>query len=281
MNSAVTQRFIKCFNKLIEENKVKSARQFAISIETLPQGLNEILKGRRDVTLEMLRKAIELYILNPYYLFLGEGNHFSDGTMQTANPILTVVTNNQQEERIVHVPVPAQAGYGTQLSDPVFMQELPAFSLPDFRFKHGTFRSFDVQGDSMEPTLYEGDKVVCSFVEPDSWPSSLKDNYVYIIITTHEVVVKRIVNEIRLNGTIKLVSDNNYYQERIFSIKEVKEIWLLQMKISPFMPSPSNIRNALHEDVEGLKTQLQSQSELIQSLNRTIEKLLKQNRSMA
>lgn len=281
MNSAVTQRFIECFNKLVEKKEVKSARQFAISLETFAQGLNEILKGRRDVTLEMIRKAIDIYKMNPYYLFTGTGDHFSTQGSQNANPILTVVTNNQQEERIVHVPVPAQAGYGAQLADPVFMQELPAFSLPDFRFKHGTFRSFDVQGDSMEPTLYEGDKVVCSFVEPDSWASSLKDNYVYIIITSHEVVVKRIVNEIRQNGTISLISDNNYYQERSFPIDEIKEIWLLQMKISPFMPSPSNIRNALHEDVDSLKKQLQSQSELIQSLNRTIEKLLKQNRSIA
>jgi signal peptidase I len=281
MNSAVTQRFINCFDELVRENKLKSARQFAISIGALPQSLNEILKGRRDVTVEMLRKAIEIYEMNPYYLFMGEGDCFSKDTPHTSNPILTVVTNNQQEERIVHVPVPAQAGYGAQLADPVFMQELPAFSLPDFRFKHGTFRSFDVQGDSMEPTLYEGDKVVCSFLEPDSWASSIKDNYVYIIITAHEVVVKRVINEIRNKGSIILLSDNNYYQERSFPIEAVKEVWLLQMKISPFMPSPSNIRNALHEDVEGLKNQLQSQSELIQSLNKTIEKLLKHNRSFA
>lgn len=281
MNSAVTQRFIDCFTHLIQENKVRSARQFAISIDSLPQSLNEILKGRRDVTLEMLRKSIELYEMNPYYLFIGEGSLFSSGIAQASNPILTVVTNNQQEERIVHVPVPAQAGYGAQLTDPVFMKELPAFSLPDFHFKHGTFRSFDVQGDSMEPTLYEGDKVVCSFVDPDSWSSSVKDNYVYIVITSHEVVVKRIINEIKLNRSIKLISDNKYYQERCIPIDDVKEIWLLQMKISPFMPSPSNIRNALHEDVDGLKDQLRNQSELIQSLNKTIEKLLKHNRSIA
>ena len=279
MNSVVSQRFISCFKQLVADEKVKSARQFAMSLEVHAQGLNEILKSRRDVTIELIRKAIEKYSFNPNYLFTGDGGHFGDSeSLPDGKSILTVVTNNEQEERIVHVPVPAQAGYGALLADPIFMQDLPSFSLPDYRFAHGTFRSFDVQGDSMEPTLFEGDKVVCSFVEPDSWLHSIKDNYVYIIITPHEVVVKRLKNDIRKNQEIKLLSDNNYYQERTFNISDVKEIWMVQMKISPFMPSPSNIRNSLHEEVDQLKDQLKDQSGLIQSLNNTIEKLLKQNR---
>ena len=73
MNSIVTQRFIKCHNQLREDKRVKSSRQFAISLDYLPQSLSEILKGRRDVTIEVLRKAIHKYKLNPTYLFTGEG----------------------------------------------------------------------------------------------------------------------------------------------------------------------------------------------------------------
>ena len=61
LNSIVTQRFIKCHNKLREENRIRSSRQFALSLEYLPQSLSEILKGRRDVTIELLRKAVEKY----------------------------------------------------------------------------------------------------------------------------------------------------------------------------------------------------------------------------
>ena len=56
MNSIVTERFIKCHDKLLANNQVRSSRQFAISLDYLPQSLSEIVKGRRDVTIELLRK---------------------------------------------------------------------------------------------------------------------------------------------------------------------------------------------------------------------------------
>ena len=76
MNSIVTQRFINCHNKLRKEQRVKSSRQFAMQLEYLPQSLSEILKNRRDVTIELIRKAVEVYKMNPVYLFSGEGPLF-------------------------------------------------------------------------------------------------------------------------------------------------------------------------------------------------------------
>ena len=68
-NNVVTQRFIRCHNKLRENKTIKSSRQFALELEYLPQSLSEILKGRRDVTIELIRKAIEVYRMNPIFMF--------------------------------------------------------------------------------------------------------------------------------------------------------------------------------------------------------------------
>jgi len=57
---------------------VRSSRQFALSLDYLPQSLSEILKGRRDVTLELLRKGVEKYAMNPVYLLTGNGDFFSE-----------------------------------------------------------------------------------------------------------------------------------------------------------------------------------------------------------
>ena len=134
----------------------------------LPQSLSEIVKGRRDVTIEVLRKAVEVYDLNPVYLVTGKGNMFGGGDEDKNFRLLTIVTDSDEDERIVHVPVPAQAGYASEMMDPSFISELPTFTLPDYRYKSGTHRSFDVSGDSMEPTLFEGDKVICSFPGAES-----------------------------------------------------------------------------------------------------------------
>ncbi len=278
MNSVVTQRFIRCHDKLLSSNLVRSSRQFALSLEYLPQSLSEIVKGRRDVTIELLRKAIEIYNINADFLFSGKGEMFKNEEVKSSDYVLTVVTDHQQKERIVHVPVPAQAGYGGQLTDPTYFQELQTFSLPDFDTNHGTYRSFSVSGDSMEPSLFEGDKIVCSYIEKDQWVHSIKNGYIYVLVTQNDVYVKRLVNRIKDDGHLRMISDNNFYEERDIHASEVIEVWYVKIKISPFMPSPSNMRNGFNSEVENLRSIITNQSELINNLNSTIGKMLKQNR---
>jgi len=278
MNSVVTQRFIKCHDKLLSMNIVRSSRQFALSLEYLPQSLSEIVKGRRDVTIEVLRKAIDLYKLNASYLFSGDGEMFSNDSLRQKDYVLTVVTDNAQEEKIVHIPIPAQAGYGGQLMDPNFFLDLESYSLPEFNNSRGTFRSFSVSGDSMEPSLFEGDKIVCSFIERDQWHSSIKNGYVYVVITQNDVLVKRVSNSINTMSSITLISDNSFYEDRTLAVNDIVEVWYVKVKISPFMPSPSNVRNGFGDEVDLLKTTIEDQSALIKDLSSTIQKLLKQNR---
>lgn len=271
MNSIVTQRFIKCHDKLRNENRVRSSRQFALSLDYLPQSLSEILKGRRDVTIELLRKAVEKYKINPVYVYTGEGPMFMSEEDHQSFRLLTIVTDGEDDERIVHVPVPAQAGYAGELSNPAFIQDLPTYTLPDYKYKVGTHRSFDVAGDSMEPTLFEGDKVVCSFLEPALWESSLKDNYVYVVVTRADVLVKRVVNRIGEENKIELISDNNFYEPYSVGINKVREIWYVRARVSPFLPSPQNVQNILIEEIKELRKTIRQQSEMIQNLSRTIQ----------
>ena len=270
----VTQRFIKCHNKLREDNRVRSSRQFALSLDYLPQSLSEILKGRRDVTIELLRKAVEFYKINPVYVYTGEGPMFMTEEDHKSFRVLTIVTNAQDDERIVHVPIPAHAGYAGEITDPTFVQDLPTFTLPDYKYKVGTHRSFDVAGDSMEPTLFEGDKVICSYLEPTLWETSIKDNYVYVIVTRGDVVVKRLHNKIKERKQLELVSDNNFYQPYTVNLGDIREIWYVRAKISPFLPSPQNIQITLHEEIRQLQGVINKQNDLIENMNLMVEKVL-------
>lgn len=267
MNSVVTQRFIKCHNKLREDKVVRSSRQFALALDYLPQSLSEILKGRRDVTIELLRKAVELYKINPVYIYTGEGPMFMTEEGDNTFRVLTVVTNAADDERIVHVPIPAQAGYASDGADAGFIQNLPSFTLPDYKYKVGTHRSFDVSGDSMEPTLFEGDKVICSFLDPTLWESSIKENYVYVIVTRGDIAVKRVSNFLKEGKYLELHSDNDFYESYRTNMGEIREIWYVRAKISPFLPSPQNISNLLRQEIKELKTALTAQTKLINNLS--------------
>jgi phage repressor protein C with HTH and peptisase S24 domain len=276
MNSIVTQRFIKCHDKLREENRVRSSRQFAISLDYFPQSLSEILKGRRDVTIDLLRKAVEKYKVNPVFLYTGEGPLFMSEEDHRDFRVLTIVTNVQEDERIVHVPLPAQAGYPGELSQPNFIQNLPTYTLPDYKYKVGTHRSFDVAGDSMEPLLYEGDKVICNFLEPTLWESGIKDNYVYVVVTRSDVAVKRVINHLNKKRQLQLISDNESYESYFINFNDIREIWQVRAKICPFFPASPVSKQNVHDDVRELRQVINDQSKIIGNLNQTIERLLNQ-----
>ena len=276
--SAVTLRFIECHDKLRQDNVIRSSRQFAMTLDYLPQSLSEILKHRRDVTIELLRKAVEIYKINPLYVFTGQGDMFlkaEEKQQDTRNfRVLTVVTDAQNDECIVHVPIPAQAGYASESCDTTFLQQLPTYTLPDYKYKVGTHRSFDVSGDSMEPTLFEGDKVVCSFLEPTLWNTAIKDSYVYIIVTHGDILVKRVFNKLKEDNTLLLVSDNSFYNPYSIHVQDIKEIWYVRAKISPFLPSPQSIKHLVRQEVDVLKETLQEQIQLINTMKTTIDTLV-------
>ena len=278
MSNIITKRFVQCHDKLREDKVVRSSRQFALALDYLPQSLSEILKERRDVTIELLRKSVEVYKINPVFICTGEGPMFMTAGTSHDMRMLTIVTNSTGDEKILHVPVPAQAGYASEMNNPTFVEELPAYTLPDYKYKTGTHRSFDVAGDSMEPTLFEGDKVICSYLEPNLWQTSIKDNYVYVVVTKGDVLVKRVFNRLTDNQKLILVSDNDYYEPYPVAIEDVKEMWYVRAKLSPFLPSPANIQSILHDEVKELRSTILQQSRVIKNLNTTMERYLEREK---
>ena len=100
MPSQVTKRFIICFQELLSNKTIRSARHFAEEVNTYPQALNEILKERRDVSHEILEVAIAKYHINANFLYSGKGPHFIKETdFGKEVKILTIVENHQNKEK--------------------------------------------------------------------------------------------------------------------------------------------------------------------------------------
>ena len=271
MPSIVTQRFVECYQQCKEQGLVRSGRQFAFELKFQPQNLSEILRGKRDAPSELIRKAVERFDFNPQYLYTGEGCMLGKKSEDQLK-VLTVMTDAAGRERIVHIPVPAQAGYSLELEEPQYFEHLPSYSLPDHRYSIGSYRSFDVAGDSMEPTLRAGDKVICHFVEPNQWVDGIKDHHVYVVVGRHGVVVKRLVNHLRKHRHIALHSDNAHYQPKRLNVSEVKEIWMVATTISDFSHTLPETRK--EAAIEALHETIGEQSALIHELSNKLEKFL-------
>jgi phage repressor protein C with HTH and peptisase S24 domain len=103
-------------------------------------------------------------------------------------------------------------------------------------FKQGTYRAFEIKGDSMLP-LVSGTIIIGEYQE--NW-GDVKTGETYVIISKSDgVVYKRIGNKFKDNKKLKLVSDNPVYEPYEINGEDVLEIWKAKAYISTHMPLPA------------------------------------------
>jgi repressor LexA len=109
-------------------------------------------------------------------------------------------------EKLVRIPVVGRAGAGFPES-PADMDVIGWVLVSKETFQKGGKFSVQVRGDSMEPTLHDGDFVVFKTYVGDG--SDIPNGKVVVVRNHHgELVVKRLI---RTNGLIMLTSDNPKY----------------------------------------------------------------------
>jgi len=149
--------------------------------------------------------------------------------------ILTVSVDKDNRENIELIPQKAAAGYMNGYADPEFIQELPRFRLP-FLPESGTFRAFEIAGDSMLP-IKSGTIVIGSYVEH---PGEIKNGDTYVLVTRSEgIVFKRVFNYIDEKGKIYLVSDNRSFAPFELEQDEIIELWEAKAYISIDLTDPN------------------------------------------
>nr|WP_230680505.1 LexA family transcriptional regulator [Pontibacter sp. 172403-2] len=146
--------------------------------------------------------------------------------------VLAITVDEDQRENIELVPLKASAGYLNGYADPEFIEELPRFRLPMLG-SNGTFRAFEISGDSMLP-IASGTVIVGRFIE--DW-GTIKDGTPCIIVSQKEgVVFKRIYNKIQEASMLRLHSDNPVYSPYELHVEDVLEIWEAKSYISSTFP---------------------------------------------
>ena len=145
-----------------------------------PDGTRKKTKPGYDV----LSAIIDQFNINPDYLF-GKSDVMLKqdvAKIQTYSGVPQVVAVNQNdEENVVYVPVKARAGYLDGYGDSEYIETLPSFHMP--QLTNGTYRCFEVQGNSMVRTFFDGDLVFGKYVED---LADIKDGRVYVIVSKND-----------------------------------------------------------------------------------------------
>jgi Peptidase S24-like len=204
-----------------------------------------------DTLVEVLQTYPEI---NPGWLLLGEGQMLLPKALAEPAPAAkkapepapghrygglnapAVITLDMAgEEGIMLVPTPAQAGYQLSREKPAVLKEmdLELLALPQFSGK--SHRAFEVEGSSMEPTLWTSDVVIARCM--DDW-RMVKPRHVYVVVTDDSLMVKRIPRPIRNEDQeVELLSDNSYFSPHIVPRETIWEIWEVRGVLTKRVPA--------------------------------------------
>ena len=227
-NSIVNQRFKIIFNELEKTNKIKGKSDIAAKLGTYNHVINSILKGDRNITVEQLHKLFELYGISANFMFGFSNDIFLPGYESVA----TISKSNRQfgvhgRQNIVLVAERAMAGYALAAHTPQYIADFPRFSIPNME---GNLIAFEISGNSMEPTITNGDIVVCEELDRGE---PIRDNQVYVVVS--DVVVAKRVQQIKTASQVsalRLISDNEFYKPYDVAPEEVQKILRVKCRLT-------------------------------------------------
>jgi phage repressor protein C with HTH and peptisase S24 domain len=142
-----------------------------------------------------------------------------------------------EKEGIRFVSIAAQAGYSRKITEPIFERQLEKLYIPGFPYRGDRYQVWEIEGNSMEPKFKEHFHVLSERVEPEYW-ATIKEFYVYVVVTEEGVLIKRIKRS-KQPGHWVMISDNKtLYEPFLMPIELVKELWLVKRKMDWEMSPP-------------------------------------------
>lgn len=229
-DNIVNQRFRKIYEELEKYNLIKGKSDLAKKLGTYNHVVNSILKGQRNITVDQLYKLFDLFGLNANFVFGNSDDMFLEGQSLFGELPTRSLRDRQKggRENILLVPERALAGYALEHQDRDYLDSLQRFSIPNME---GSLTAFEISGDSMLPTITNGDVVIC---EPLERGEPLRDNQVYVIVT--DVVVAKRIQQVKEGSTIRhlrLISDNSaVYKPYDVGLEEIRQILKVKCRLT-------------------------------------------------
>lgn len=229
----VNQRFNKIYLELEKYNLIKGKSDIAKKLGTYNHVINSILKGQRNITVDQLHKLFEIYRVNANYIFGISNEMFLEPPAGIFGDVPTRSLDERQSggrQNITLVPERALAGYALEHQDREFLDNLQKFSIPNL---DGELVAFEISGDSMMPTVTNGDLVVCEKIDRDT---PMRDNHVYIIVT--DTVVAKRIQQIREGSDVtrlRLISDNStVYKPYEVELEEIRQLLKVKCRLTSY-----------------------------------------------
>ncbi|MEQ8625562.1 MAG: LexA family transcriptional regulator [Vicingaceae bacterium] len=225
--------------KEIRKGLRKTQASYAKDLGITQGNLSLIERGKTILNLATLQKMKSLYGFS--YSWIIEGKNELHGG----------------EDLIPLISKASTVEYPQRHNNKDFIDGLSIYRIPGFN--DGNYRIFEIEGESMLPTLLPHDFIVSLKIED---LNKVEDGALCVIVLKDAILIKRIYK----NGSSKLTleSDNHNYKSIQISKNEVKEVWAIQAKLTQMMQSSSPTSEQKLEEMEQKLIKMQEQIDAFQ-----------------
>ncbi|MGB5983498.1 MAG: LexA family transcriptional regulator [Nonlabens sp.] len=211
--------------KQIREELGKTQSEFAGLLDA-GSTTADIERGKKKITGKIVTELLRQFNVNPLWLYGNSYNKLLETGRSTSPQVITMDTT--ERENMIMVPIKASAGYASNVQDTDWYNELPAFNIPLPQYKEGSYRAFQVKGDSMMPVLQPKEWVMGKGVES---LRTANDNRIHVVVTDDSVLVKKL-RKSEFPDMVNLISLNRDYPVIEQPVADIKELWEVNSKLS-------------------------------------------------
>ncbi|HBT09166.1 MAG TPA: transcriptional regulator, partial [Leeuwenhoekiella sp.] len=169
--------------KTLRESSSLSQKKVAEELGITQGAYSLIENGQNSITTEHLLTLSKLYSVPTDRILKGSHNSIM---MSSSNGFVPLIN------------VEARAGFIENRDNEQWMSTLDMFKLPGYEPAQGQ-KLFEVEGDSMAPTLMHGDILITQHTDD---LNEILDGSVAVIVTTKSVLTKRIKKDLPNNALI-------------------------------------------------------------------------------
>ena len=217
----ITKRFIETY-KSMGLNGYKMNKACPVLSK---QKISNIENGKHEVSLDMLTAFFETYPdVNREYILIGKGNPAVDA--QTKNESNVVKVSPYLQDALVkvqYVPIDAMASFVESLYDTAYEIDSYGVMPEEGEVLDSSYMVFQVRGDSMEPTIPDGAKILVRRIDEGLWDSV---SGVVVIVYGKTLSVKRVLkNSLFLDNILTLKADNPKHGQLDIERREIRGMW--------------------------------------------------------
>lgn len=237
--------------KWLLQHRQKTPKELADFIAVKPNSISNYTNGVSSPNYELLNKIVKFLEVSADEILYSDlpknglrkiapniAPIIAPNDKKIPDLIPKVVTVDIKERDVVSlVPVKAAAGYLNGYGDPEYIETLPTLYLPGM--DGASHRAFELRGHSMMPNLHSGSIQIGRWVES---LKDIKDRRVYIIVSKYDgIVIKRVLNRVKQDGKLIMISDNDNkkeYPNYPIEADDVLEVWYWRGAIIREVPEP-------------------------------------------